>query len=105
MSNALVKIIINTMRKHDGLRINNFNTTILSTLADYIIICSAVSERHASTLANKIVWQMKQCGTLCFSVEGNAKSGWILIDFLDIIVHIMLPDVRNFYNLEELWSM
>lgn len=101
----LAKLVTDTLNEHKALQINNLNVTMLTDIADHIIICSAVSRRHASTLADKVIHRVKKNGMRPLGVEGEAEAEWILIDFFDIIVHIMLPKMRDFYRLEKLWSM
>lgn len=100
----LTKLITNTLDEQKALQINDLNVTTLTDIVDYMIICSATSRRHASALADKVISCMKENGMQPLSVEGKAEAAWILIDFFDIIVHIMLPEIRNFYSLEKLWS-
>ena len=101
----LAKLVTDTLEKHKALQVNDLDVTMFTDIADHMIICSAKSRRHAGTLADKVIYRAKENGVRPLGVEGEAEAEWILIDFFDIIVHIMLPDVRGFYGLEELWSM
>ncbi|MBN1954888.1 MAG: ribosome silencing factor [Anaerolineae bacterium] len=77
----------------------------LTTVADYFIICSGSSERQLQTLASTVREQVKkETGLIPSHVEGNAPSGWILMDYGGIVVHIFAPELRLFYDLEELWQ-
>ena len=100
----LAKIIVDTLDEHQGLQIRNLDVTTLTDLADRFIICSAISKRHASALVDKAIRRVKENRVWPLGVEGDTESGWILIDLHDVIVHIMLPEVRDFYSLEKLWS-
>jgi len=71
--------------------------------ADYFILCSAFSERQISALVNAVIETAHQAFQLSTRVEGQPQSGWMLVDLDDIIVHILSPEQRNFYQLEELW--
>ena len=104
-SGELAKIIIDTLNKHKGLQISDLDVTALTDLADRVVICSATSKRHASALANKAIRRAKEIGVCPLGVEGDNEAEWILIDLYDVIVHIMLLEVRNFYSLEKLWDV
>ncbi|MFW0072743.1 MAG: ribosome silencing factor [Coxiella-like endosymbiont] len=101
----LAKLVTDTLNEHKALQINNLNVTMLTDIADHVIICSAASRRHAGALADQVIHRVKENGVRPLGVEGEVEGEWILIDFFDIIVHIMLPEIRDFYSLEKLWSM
>ncbi len=72
--------------------------------ADYFIICSAHSTKHAQGLSDYVIFQLEQEGIKPLSVEGMETGNWIVLDYEDIIVHIFFEPVRTLYALEELWS-
>jgi len=76
-----------------------------SSLLDYMIVCSATSNRHAKSIANKVTNACKDWGQKPMGIEGADSCEWILIDLNDMCVHIMLPQARDFYQLERLWSV
>jgi ribosome-associated protein len=76
----------------------------LTSITDYMVICSATSTRHAKALADHVVVQAKANHSPPLGVEGQQTCEWVLIDLIDVVVHIMLPQAREFYNLEKLWS-
>ena len=76
----------------------------LTTIADYLVIGSADSDRQASALADHIDGILSRSGSKLLSVEGRRSSQWVLMDFGDVIVHIFRQDVREHYALERLWS-
>ena len=78
----------------------------LTPITDYFVICTGNSHRHLRTMANTIQETMKQHGTGFYArgVEGTAESGWILLDYNSVIVHLFDAEMRHFYQLEELWS-
>jgi len=77
----------------------------LTDIADTMIIASGTSDRHVRSVAQRVVEKTKQGGFRPLGVEGQQDSDWVLIDLSDIIVHVMLPRVRDFYGLEKLWDM
>ncbi len=73
-------------------------------IADYFIVCSANSERQIKAIVDGIREEVKkQYGLLPRAVEGEASSGWVLIDYRDIVIHAFAPEVRSYYNLESFW--
>lgn len=76
----------------------------LSSLSDYIVIASGTSSRHLHAMAENLVAALKNRGYQPLGVEGRKDSDWVLVDTNDVIVHLMLPQARDFYNLEKLWD-
>src|ERR1700675_1394088 len=76
----------------------------LTSLCDTMIIATAESNRQGKALANHVRARLKEAGATIVGVEGEATGEWVLVDAGDIIVHIMQPAVRAYYNLEELWG-
>jgi ribosome-associated protein len=81
-----------------------FNVTHLTTLFDRVIIATADSARQAKALAVHLQERLKALGERVHGMEGEAGGDWVLIDLGDVVVHIMQPAVREYYNLEELWG-
>lgn len=75
-----------------------------AALADCMIIASGRSSRHVAAIAEHLIEDMREAGFKDYSVEGQEHADWVLIDTGDIIVHLFRPEVRDFYNLEKLWS-
>jgi ribosome-associated protein len=76
----------------------------LTTVADYFVICSGQSERQLGAIADGIVEGLREAGTRPFGREGSANAHWLLIDLGAVIVHVMAPPERDFYQLERLWA-
>ena len=104
-SEQLAQLLVRTLDDHKALQITDLDVTPLTDITDHMIICSATSKRHANALADKVISQSKTNGIRPLGVEGEEKAEWILIDLQDVIIHIMLPEVRDFYSLEKLWSI
>ncbi len=77
----------------------------LTDIADYMVIASGTSDRHVRSVAQRVVEKAKEAGFRAHGVEGLKDGDWVLIDMSEMIVHIMLPRVREFYGLEKLWDM
>jgi len=76
----------------------------ISDFSDYFVICSGTSERMLTTLAEDVVKYLKRNHDYRGTIEGEARDGWMLIDYGDIIVHLFSPESRDYYQLEELWG-
>jgi ribosome-associated protein len=77
----------------------------VSLLADYFVICSGASERQLRAIVDEILEKVKkEAGVVPLNVEGVPSSGWVLVDYGGVIVHIFAPSLREYYSLEKLWS-
>jgi ribosome-associated protein len=76
----------------------------ISTIADAMVIASGTSTRHVKALADEVVEQCKTAGYRPIGIEGLDNAEWVLVDLGDVIVHIMLPATRTFYDIERLWT-
>lgn len=76
-----------------------------STVTDWMVIASGTSNRHVKALANNVEVEAKHSGFKPLGAEGNDTAEWVLVDFGDVIVHVMLPSTREFYDLESLWTL
>lgn len=76
----------------------------VSLLADYFIICNADSTPQFKAIIDEALKQTKAAGGRCLRVEGDPSSGWVLLDFGAVVVHLFDPELRAYYNLEELWK-
>jgi ribosome-associated protein len=76
-----------------------------TSIADTIIVASGTSSRHVKSIADEVVRFAKRAGVLPLGVEGQREAEWVLVDLGDIIVHVMLPRIREFYALERLWTV
>lgn len=101
----LSQLVVKTLEDNKANHIQELDVTRLTDITDCLIICSALSTRHVDALKDKVVEAVKAAGLRPLSVDGESDSGWVLIDLQDMIVHIMLPETREFYSLEKLWSM
>ena len=76
----------------------------LSSVMDFLVVASGNSSRHVKSLADSVVVKAKEAGCPPIGVEGETDADWVLVDLGDVVVHVMQPAVRSFYDLERLWS-
>jgi ribosome-associated protein len=77
----------------------------LTDVTDTIVIASGTSDRHVKSLAGRVLERAKEAGFRSIGIEGERDGEWVLVDLQDVIVHLMLPRVREFYALEKLWDV
>ncbi len=80
------------------------NVSNLTTLTDYMIIVTGTSSRHIQSLADRVVEDLKKLDIRPLSLEGEGTQEWVLVDYGDVIVHLMSEQARTFYDLESLWD-
>jgi len=101
---ALANLVTTTLDDNKALDIKYIDVTGMTDVIDGMVIASGTSTRHVKSLADKVVEAAKKAGERPLGTEGETTCDWILIDLTDVVVHIMLPEQREFYNLEKLWT-
>lgn len=101
----LHQLVLSTLEASKALDIRDVDVTGLNPLTDHLVIASGNSTRHVKSMADKLVQAAKAAGVQPLGVEGEREAQWILVDLNDIIVHLMLPQARAFYNIEKLWEV
>ena len=102
-SNKLVKITVDALEEIKAFDIKVLEVTKLTSMFDYVIIASASSSRQTKALANNVQENVKKAGGSILSLEGEQTGEWLLVDLGGVIVHVMQPEAREYYNLEALW--
>ncbi len=100
----LLELAIAVLEDAKGDNIQVIDLTDRSSFADYMIVVSGNSTRQVKSMADRLVQRAKASGFKPLGVEGDREAEWVLVDLADIVVHLMLPQTRAFYNLEKLWS-
>lgn len=100
---TLEKLVIDALEDIKARDIEVLDTTTLTSMFERVIIASADSTRQTRALANHVQDKVKEAGQPVLSTEGENSGEWVLVDLGSIVVHIMQPAVRAYYNLEELW--
>ena len=99
---ALVEDALKDLKARD---IRVLHVRDLTTITDYMVISSGTSNRHVRSIADNLIEKAKAAGHPPLGIEGQEFGEWVLVDLADVVVHIMQPDARDFYKLENLWDM
>jgi ribosome silencing factor RsfS/YbeB/iojap len=102
---ALKSVVLGALDDMKALQVKVLDVRGLTDIADYMVIASGTSDRHVRSVAQRLVEKTKEAGYRPHGCEGLKDADWVLIDLHEMIVHIMLPRVREFYGLEKLWDM
>ncbi len=97
------KIAYHTLEEKKGKEITVIDISGISILADYFIIASGSNENHVHALADNVEEELHKAGATLKHIEGYQNANWILLDFQDVIVHILNEEDRMFYDLERIW--
>jgi len=100
----LQRVVVDALEDIKAQDIQVFDTTKLTSLFDRVIIASATSNRQSRAIASNVRDKAKAAGGDVIAVEGEETGEWVLVDLGDIIIHIMQPAIRQYYNLEEIWG-
>lgn len=100
----ITKIAVNALEDIKGEDIRVIDTQNLSPLFSKMVVCTGNSNRQVKSLANNVVQDFKENNIDIVGVEGEAGGEWVLVDCGDVVVHVMLPQVRTYYDLESLWN-
>lgn len=104
-SKALSDLVVEALEDVKARDIVKLDVSELTTVTDYMVVASGTSNRHVKALADAVAEKAREAGHKPAGVEGESGSEWVLLDLGDALVHVMLPSVREFYNLEKLWSI
>lgn len=104
-SSQLKTVILNALEDLKAVDIRVLDVTDVAGFTDLMIVASGNSSRQVKALADRVVERCKEAGCRPQGIEGEREAKWILVDLGDIVVHVMDPDTRAFYNLEKLWSV
>ena len=100
----LEKLVVAALEDIKGHDIEVINTAKLTPLFERIVIACGDSNRHVRSLARNVQDKVREAGGQVISTEGEDSGEWVLVDLGDIVVHVMQPAIRSYYNLEELWG-
>ena len=103
-ASRLLQAVIAALEDMKAVNVKVLDVRSLTDVADTVIIASGTSDRHVRSIADRVIEQAKAIGMRPLGVEGGREGEWVLVDLQDIVVHVMLPRVREFYALERLWD-
>ena len=98
------RVVVEALEDVKGRDILVFNTARLPSMFERVVIASGESNRQVKALSDRVQERVRQLGARVYGVEGESSGEWVLVDLGDVVVHIMHPTVREFYNLEEIWG-
>ena len=98
------RVVVEALEDIKGRDILVYNTARMPSMFERVVIASGDSNRQVKALADNVQRKIRENGARVYGVEGEANGEWVLVDLGDVVVHIMHPTVREFYNLEEVWG-
>ena len=104
-SEQLSELVVDALDDVKAQDIVKLDVRDLTTVTDYMIVASGTSNRHVKALVDNVSEKAREAGRKPIGVEGEEGGEWVLLDLDETLVHVMLPKVREFYNLEKLWSL
>jgi ribosome-associated protein len=100
----LKQLVVDTLADMKARDVTVMDVRGKTPVTDYMVIASGTSDRHVKAMAETIAYRAKEAGEPPLGTEGVNEGEWALVDLNGVVVHVMLPKVRDFYNLERLWS-
>ena len=104
-ADQLQQLVVSSLEDFKAADITVINVSGKSSLTERMVVASGNSTRHVKSMAENLVVKAKTAGNAPLGVEGASEGEWVLVDLNDVIVHLMLPQTRAFYNLEKLWEV
>lgn len=101
---GLTQAVVEALENIKANDINVIDVTDKTNLMDTLIVASGTSKRHLSAIVNSVAEDLKKQGFQPQAQEGGTDSDWVLLDFTDLVLHVMMPETRAYYDLERLWS-
>jgi ribosome-associated protein len=102
---ALQVVVAGALDDMKAVNVRVIDVRRLSDIFDTLVIASGTSDRHVRSIADSVVAKAKVAGFRPLGIEGEGTGDWVLVDLGDVVVHVMLPRVREFYSLEKLWTV
>jgi ribosome-associated protein len=96
-----VLALLDDMKARD---VQVFDVAETTTVTDYMVVASGTSNRHVRSIASHVMDELREAGLKPYGSEGEEHGEWVLLDYGDVVLHVMQPETREFYQLEKLWS-
>jgi len=101
---GVLHLILGALNEAKAEDIRQLDVRKLTDITDFMVIASGTSHRHVHAIADRVREVARQHRLCSVGIEGDAENDWILMDYADVVVHLMMPNVREFYSLERLWN-
>ena len=103
-SAGVLRLILDALEEAKAVDICQLDVRKLTDITDFMVIASGTSHRHVHAMAERVLEAARQKQLRPIGIEGEAENDWILMDYADVVVHLMMPQTREFYSLERLWN-
>jgi ribosome-associated protein len=103
-NSVLEKLVLAALDEMKAVNIKLLDVRELTDIADAMIVASGTSDRHVRAIAQRVVEKAREAGQRPLGIEGERDGEWVLVDLQDVLLHVMLPRVREFYSIEQLWE-
>ena len=101
---GLSEVVLDALADMKALDVKALDVRGLTDITDTMVLASGTSDRHVKSIAERVIQRCKEAGYRPFGVEGERDGEWVRLDMQDVVLHVMLPRVREFYALEKLWE-
>ena len=101
---ALAQVVLAALEDMKAVNVKAMDVRNITDITDMMVVASGTSDRHVKSIADRVVQRCKEAGYRPYGIEGERDGEWVLLDLNDVVLHVMLPRVREFYALEKLWE-
>jgi len=101
---ALAQVVLAALEDMKAVNVKAMDVRGITDITEMMVVASGTSDRHVKSIADRVVQRCKEAGYRPYGIEGERDGEWVLLDLNDVVLHVMLPRVREFYALEKLWE-